>query len=308
MARILDLLFFTRPIILIPAWVMLLLGHYSGCRWAQVPVDHLHPSGGLILAFFSLSLVMASVHILNQISDLESDRINEKGLFLPRGVLGLKTAWVEWGMLLGLGLGLGIGVGLDHLLWLGIAGGMGILYSWPPIRLKGRPGLDLLANGLGYGGVAFILGWRLIGDGLKVGWLHAVPYALAVGAVFVNTTIPDLEGDRRTGNRTIGVWLGESRSHLLAVGLLGLAITTAGLLRDPVIVLAGLISLPAFVWAALKRRRGDCLLSTHIGVLSLTVLAGLIFPYFLGFLALVLLATRLYHRYRFGISYPGVPR
>lgn len=308
MARILDFIFFTRPVILIPAWVMLLLGYYSGARWGGVHLERLYPSAELCLAFLSFSLIMASTHILNQIADLESDRINEKGLFLPKGVVGLKTAWVEWGVLMGVGFGVGIVVGLEHLLWLGLAKCMGVLYSLPPARLKGRPGFDLLANALGYGGVAFILGWRLIGDGLRVAWLHAVPYAFAVGAVFINTTIPDLKGDERVGSRTVGVWLGESRSRLLAIGLLGLAITTGVLLGDPVIILAGLISLPAFVWATLKRGRRDYLLSTHSGVLSLAVLAGLIFPYFLVFLLGVVMATRLYHRYRFGISYPGVPR
>jgi lysylphosphatidylglycerol synthetase-like protein (DUF2156 family) len=117
-----------------------------------------------------------------------------------------------------------------------------------------------------------------------------------------------MEGDKRVGNRTIGLWLGASRSYILSSSLLALSIVIGYLMKEPLIFLAGLIALPWFLLALIRKRRMDCLLSTHIGVAVLTLLAGLIFPYFLAFLLLVILAARLYHRHRFGIPYPGVPK
>lgn len=289
--------------ILIPSWLMLLLGHRAA---GPDHVSRWFPSLRLVDSFFAFSLVMAAAYILNQVYDLESDRINDKVYFLPRGIVSVPAARLEAAVLVLVSFVLAYFMSREYFITIIAALVLGIFYSIPPIKLKARPIADLFANSLGYGLVGFLLGWLTSSRFSTHAVVRALPYVCAIGAVFVNTAIPDIAGDKKTGNVTTAVLLGRRMSNFLALVLLIGSGVAGFLLRDYAVVAAAGASLPFFVLAAVKQTDKFCLLSTHFAIIALALVTSFFFPYFLVFLVLVVVATRLYYKRRFGIAYPAI--
>ncbi|MCE1228096.1 MAG: UbiA family prenyltransferase [Firmicutes bacterium] len=101
---------------------------------------------------------------------------------------------------------------------------MSFLYSVPPARLKARAGWDLLINCLGFGLLTPMAGWGLTGRPLTAPFLAvAIGFAFLFGALYPLTQIYQIDEDRRRGDRTLVILLGESRSLILALLLALLA-------------------------------------------------------------------------------------
>jgi len=100
---------------------------------------------------------------------------------------------------------------------------LSLIYSTPPLRLKGRGGLDLLTNMLGFGVLCSLAGFSIAAPLREYPWLWLVPMLLGTGALFVPTTLADVVSDGRNGVRTIAVALGVRRAIWLTIALLFLA-------------------------------------------------------------------------------------
>jgi 4-hydroxybenzoate polyprenyltransferase len=136
--------------------------------------------------------------------------------------------------------------------------------------------------------------------------MYALPYMFAVSAIFVNTTILDIEGDRKCGFRTTGVVLGSVNSARLGLLLIAACIASAVHVRDYVCLVPALLSLPLFIIAAVKGNMKYVLLSIRIGGPLLILAAGIIFPYFLAVALVIFIFLRVYYKRKFGIDYPAV--
>ncbi|WP_248896206.1 prenyltransferase [Haloplanus halobius] len=106
---------------------------------------------------------------------------------------------------------------------------LGVAYSAPPLRLKTRPPLDSLSNGL----------YILPGVAAYVTVAGAQPPVLAVGggwvwsmAMHTFSAIPDIDPDRAAGIETTATRLGERRAYAYCAGCWALAAIAFGLL-DP---------------------------------------------------------------------------
>jgi 4-hydroxybenzoate polyprenyltransferase len=89
------------------------------------------------------------------------------------------------------------------------------LYSVPPARLKERPPLDSLANGLGYFLLPFSMGYSLGAD------IRTIPtryyfLTLCVCGVHALASAVDHDADRAAGHRTIAVIAGRRGAALFA--------------------------------------------------------------------------------------------
>lgn len=285
--RLLDAFFALRPLVLVPAWSFFLLG-----------CDAAFPA----LRFGLLSAVLAGAYLVNQVTDFESDRLNGKGLFLQRGIF-TRHAYLWWGVGLAIGA---LGVALlrqERFVWLGTAAALGFAYSVPPLRLVSRPGFDLAANALGYGGVALVLGAPSLP---AVGALRFAACTLAVACVFLHTTLLDLEGDRRTHKRTSGVALGPAAARAGAAAAGAAAVACAVAAKSPGIAAA---SSATALLAAIALLRPEVVSSRTVVVgatAAFAVAAGVRFPAFLIALFLLVVATRLYYRHRFALRYPAL--
>lgn len=288
--RLLDFFFALRPLVLVPAWSFFLLGAASAAA--------LHPFPAV--RFLAMTLVLCGGYLVNQVVDFESDRVNGKGLFLQRGLFRRRT-YVAAAVACSLA---GVGVAAwthEAPVRTAAAAALVLAYSIPPLRLSARAGLDLAANAAGYGILAPWIGAGSSPPGLA--FLTAT--ALAVGAVFVHTTLLDVAGDRATGKTTLGVVLPPAVARGAAAAL---ALPAPLLLARSGWPAAGAAAVTAVLCVAAAVAPGRCT-SRNVCVVSSAAFAlaaaAVCLPFGAGVVALAV-ATRLYYARRFGLAYPAV--
>ncbi len=200
MARVLLLIQISRPI----AWFFLSMVYYLGLNASRASVS-VAAIVQMVLLTFPMNLIGCG---LNDIYDVESDRRSGRKKwiwgaviepsdrrFVWRSVLTM-TPLVLGGALL-TGNGWNLGATAAHLL-------VAWAYSVPPVRLKERPPLDSLANGLGYFLIPFVMGYSLGADPLGL-TLKYYLLALSVCGVHALAAAADYEHDLAAGHRTIAV-------------------------------------------------------------------------------------------------------
>ena len=314
-----DFVFVMRPLILIPAWSFYLLGMRAG----RIEARGEPPAGGIAAGFVCLTAILITAYLINQVFDRESDRLNDKGHYLTRGLLSVRTVVLMAIAFFVLASATFRNVATLQRIPLVAALIVSLAYSLPPIRLCARPFADLVANAIGYGGLAFVTGFVSWSESPLIAWIRAVPWVFMVGATFLHTTILDAEGDGRSGKITTSVKIGAGWSALLSV-LLAAAGTgwawavswsSRGDLLSPVVLT---ISLVAF-FVAYIRIRPLCVEgaaasedlhrissnAVQLATFTATGAAVLFAPLYLVALVPLVILARLYYRARFGLRYPG---
>jgi 4-hydroxybenzoate polyprenyltransferase len=303
--RLLDYVFVLRPATLVPLWLFYLNGSTLAASRLSIRLPLFYPARDVALGFVAMTSILGAAFLLNQIADVESDRINEKLYFLPRGIISIRAALLEATLLVILGVGCSVPLSTPFRWLLAASLVLGVTYSVPPVRAKARTPHDLVWNALGFGLVATLAGWSSVGALSREPLWIGLGYSLAVGGVVASTTILDRDGDEASGLRTTGVALGEQRTSVLAIALLVAAAGVGVVVRDPVAALGPILSLPMMVWSHRSGERSNRILANQISVALFSVLVGIRFPFFLVLFALVYLSSRAYYRARFGVSYPG---
>ncbi len=296
-----DYIFLLRPTLFVPVWTFLLIGYAratGGNITGKMPV--------LLCVFILYTLLMGAIYIINQIADRESDRINKKLFLLSEGYIPLKHAYIEILILLITVFILTIPYPPLFKLFLLFSFIFGILYSVPPFKFKGRPILDLLSNALGYGFLNFSIGWMTIRNFSAQTFLYSLPYIFAVGAVFVNTTIPDIEGDKKSGEITTGVFLGKNNALILSTILIFVSFILSIILEDWMCCIAAICASPLFILALIRKDLKHCFISIRVSAPILVIIIAFLYPWFLVPLLFVFLSQRIYYKKRFGIIYPKI--
>ena len=120
--------------LLLPVWSIYLVSVEYQFRLSEGGIAH-----SQLLALTALSLLTAGAYFLNQVHDVESDRINRKLGFLQRGMLTRKGMMRAYHVTSLSALALSATVSLylfTLMVFLYVAG---YAYSAPPFRLKDRP-------------------------------------------------------------------------------------------------------------------------------------------------------------------------
>jgi len=173
-------------------------------------------------------LILSAGYVVNQIYDVDIDRINvlmkETGpmssLPIASGVMSIREAKIYAFSLYMLGLSLASMVSLEYLLC-GLIGVItGIAYSVPPIRLKNRAGFDVIINAFSFGPLCFCAGWSTLKPIIKIPLFKIIWLFLFVAAIYIPTTIIDVDFDRKLNVKTIAVTLGPRRAAVLCFVLL----------------------------------------------------------------------------------------
>ena len=298
-----DYLFILRPLILIPAWNFLLIGSFLASQEGRL-------SGELVWGLVIYTFVLGGVYILNQIMDIETDRLNKKLFILSGGYVTVKAAYIEMVVLWLLALGMSIRFGVIFVLFILLSIVMGVMYSLPPIKLKGKPVLDTLSNGIGYGMINFAVGWLLLRGFDPAMFAQFLPYFLSISAVFINTTIVDIEGDRKAKEITTGVFLGARSAHLVSTLVMAVAIIAAYMRRDYICLIPAAVSFPLFVYAAFYVSKNDrvhrkaTIASFRLPGVLFTLITCVLYPVYSLIVLVVLVAMRVYYKRRFGMTYP----
>lgn len=316
--KVLDCFFLLRFPLLAPVWTIFILGWICG-------TENLMPGGGftvpvvgaaythLWVVLIGFSLVVASIYVINQIVDIESDRINRKLFLLPHGFVSIRTAWI---LALSCALG-GFIIASKYntvvLLIFSCSLLLGIFYNLPPFSLKNHALGGVFANALGHGALTFLAGWYtakypsdLTPGMIKTGLISSIAPALANGAVFLATTIPDAEGDKLTGKQTFCVRFGPRRTSQLSTLLCGGACVGSFFMESHfwVMALPSIISLFFFILFACSCKQELAFRAFKWPVFMLSATVALFVPIY-GLLILVtFFGSKFYYKWRFGIDYP----
>lgn len=313
MRKLLDYIFFMRPALFPPVWTILILGaRASDVREGGSPVASLGFSEiplDLILLLLLSTFLYGGVYTLNQVFDIESDRKNRKLFYLTEGLISVKSA-IVFTVILDLiavvgAFALGFRVGILFLFIVVL----GILYSHPRTNFKGKPSHGYWSNAIGHGVIPFMIGWTVFDAVSLEAALKSVPYMLGVGAIYLNTTLPDREGDRASGKITHGVRWGEKKTMQSSVFLVVLSIITAQMAGDFAMLIGALIALPFFIVAAVANGNDQMqkiIFSTKIAILALSLFACIYLPYYIAILVLGFGLSRRYYRSTFGMNYPSL--
>ncbi len=212
--------------------------------------------GWLLAALAMGPLVWLATLLINDVHDLESDRVNPRKASSPlvQGVVSRgwahAAAYVAAALALGAGLLAGAAFGLLLLACLVLAW----LYSAPPARLKTRPGADVLVNAVGVGALAALAGWSLAAPLSAAPWAFLPQGLLVAAAVYVPTTIVDLEPDLAAGYATFATRLGRKRAYAVgfacwvASNVGALALSAADLVIPRRMLPILLVFAPLLVW------------------------------------------------------------
>jgi 4-hydroxybenzoate polyprenyltransferase len=140
---------------------------------------------------------------------------------------------------------LAILVSAEFLVVVGLLVIMALLYSVPPVQLSRRPGLDLLANGLGIGVLCTIGGWVIVSPDTLPPLVWLLTSALGTSTFFLLPAFMDHESDLAGAKATVVVSLGWRRACLLGIVLIGLA--DVGIIY---MSMASIILKPSFLYIA----------------------------------------------------------
>jgi len=294
---ILDYIFFTRPVLMPPVWTIALLGTQTTAANTDLSLAQL----GLFL--FQLACLSAAIYTLNQIADVESDRLNDKLFFLADGIIGIGSARVFSIALHLTAIVIAWTFGTTYTL-LTITGlVLGLMYSTGTYPLKDHPLPGLFANMIGHGAIVYLLGAVSANVPVESAVLSPLSYALAVGAVYLATTVPDMEGDRTAGKLTMPVWIGPRPTMFIASMLVTLALILALWTGDWHLLIPAILVLPLFV-IAIWRDGASAARAAIAAVGFLTLAAVWAYPAYAILLILGFIGTRFFFIWRFGMAYP----
>jgi 4-hydroxybenzoate polyprenyltransferase len=315
---ILDCLFLLRIPLLAPVGTILFLGWITGSAGARLGGFLADPEAlslRLWIGCGGFFLIVASIYVVNQIVDIESDRINRKLFLLPQGLVSIRAAWIIAGLcaLCGMATAAVIADAALAVIFL-LSLLLGALYNHKPFQLKNKPFGGVCAGAMGNGLLTFLAGWYLGGAhqeaggiiALSSGFLSGLSPTLANAAVYLATTIPDAPGDRIVGKKTFCVVYGEKKTAVTAAVLCAGAFAASFFMFRHFWVMAvpAAVSLLFFLFFAIATKKEHAFKAFKWPVFLLTAFVSLFAPEY-GILILVIFyGSRAYYKWRFNFDYP----
>ena len=186
---------------------------------------------------------------INQLEDVEIDRINKPELPIAAGELSVPAARRIVALCAVVPVVLAVTQGLVELVSVGAALVIGAAYSCPPVRLKRYPAVAALSITVVRTLIVNLGVWlhfaATFGGDTSLAGVPAAVWALTAltlpysFAIAVLKDVPDIEGDRAYSIRTFTVRLGAEK--VFAIGLSALALAYAGMILLGPWLLAGYV-------------------------------------------------------------------
>ncbi len=201
---------FTRPFTLLPPAIGMISGGVTG--W-YAEGEALGPAwrvvANLILGAFMAAFLNAASNAINQVYDLDVDRINKPDRMIPSGRMSVREAhWVAW-VLYAISLALALAINMQCFIIVVIAAALTIVYSMPPMRTK-RWGLAAnLTIAVPRGLLLRLSGWSTAKDiWFAEAWYIASIFFLFLLGAASTKDFTDMEGDREGGCITLPIKYG----------------------------------------------------------------------------------------------------
>ena len=242
---------FARPFTLVPPMIGIFSGALIGYGASHAPFRVMH----VALAVGAAAVLNAASNGLNQICDLENDRINKPHRPLPSGQMTLGRAWAFVAATYAAALGMVVAVNRQTFAIYAIAALATVAYSAPPIRLKRHPVGSNLIIALIRGALLKVAGWAAVSTVLtsvEPWYIGSIYFVFLLGAT-TTKDFADIEGDRAAGCITLPVRFGAAWSaraispSFIAPWLLMALGSYAGILRGNHAAIAAL-SVVMLVW------------------------------------------------------------
>ena len=301
--KLLDYIFAARPMLLLPVWSIFLVALHYHHELAEKTF-----SWSDLLILSCLTILTAGAYYINQVFDIESDKLNSKLGFLQKRLVsaGMLMAMYIIFSVLALSAAVFISTTL-FIIFLQLLL-LSFVYSAPPFRLKDRAVSGLFANAYSFGFLIPISVMPLITQhsaGL-MGWDNPFYFFLSVMGVHILTTIPDIKGDKAAGKKTIGLILPLRVALLSAFMSFGGAALVAHYSNFLPLMIIAVISATLALTALVSTNFQIILAAAKIPILLLTLLAGYFYPIYFLFVVALLFLTRAYYKKRFNVVYPGL--
>ncbi|RLC44256.1 MAG: hypothetical protein DRH44_02940 [Candidatus Coatesbacteria bacterium] len=250
----------------------------------------------IVLGALAAMILNASSNVINQIFDLEIDRINKPKRPLPSGRLTIKQSVVFMTFLYIIAFALAYLVNIQYFVIVLITALITYAYSGYPFRTKRFGILANITMAIPRGGLLVVAGWSAVRSIFELEpWLIALVFFLYILGASTTKDFSDIEGDRKGGCRTLPIILG-IKGAVIAITpsfvipfILLIIFRVAGLLSGNLIILTALgvvLSLWGLYIAYLLLRKPDelCLEANHpswrhMYLLMLTAQAGFAFAY-----------------------------
>jgi 4-hydroxybenzoate polyprenyltransferase len=229
------------------------LGMVSGgiVAWFAVPHERLGDArvlfANLILGAVAAALLNAASNALNQVYDLDIDRVNKPDRPLPSGAISTRgalafSAATALGALVLAALCSSFTGRPDVLLLFIAASVFSVLYSAPPARMKMRGWLANATVAIPRGVLLKVAGWSLASSMLSVeAWYIGLIMGLFLFGATTTKDFSDITGDAMYGVRTLPVVYGPDRAAryiapflFLPFLLIGLGVPSGILHGNPV--------------------------------------------------------------------------
>lgn len=173
------------------------------------------------VGFLSFFLISASALILNDFFDVETDRINAPARPLPAGLVTKVEAILLFFFVALLGCCLALMLGMEAFAICCIVCFVGFLYNW---RLKkyGLAGNLLVAVSVG---MTFVFGGVAVGNLSEplVWFMGAMVFGVDLGEEIAADAL-DVEGDRKTGSRSLAVLYGSQTAMRTAAAIFSVVV------------------------------------------------------------------------------------
>ena len=306
----LDYLMLIRPTLFFSVWVMICIGMYiSSILSKNIEMNIVAYNFQTLIAFFGISLICGATFIINQLSDIDTDKINNK-IFLLDGIISPRNALKTSKIISSLGFVILLLVDYVILFPIGIIFAVwGKLYNDKRYNWKSKPWHGLIANILcGYllvvTGILLNREALLISTLLHKSFIYCLPFIFAYSSVVLLANVPDEIGDQDSSKNTFTVSYGVTTTVYLSTVLCLLSFCLGMYIEEPLASISSLSALPFFLFASFRGKNKDIIRAIRYPIFLLhfyifTIYPLLFFP-IVGFYYL----SKYYYWHRFNLHYP----
>ena len=201
---------FARPFTLIPP----MIGIFSGSLIGYGASHARFPVLKVALAVLAAAVLNAGSNGLNQVCDLQNDRINKPHRPLPSGKMTMRQAWIFIVLAYFAALAMVAVVNAETFLIYLTAALATVAYSAPPVRLKRNSVGSNLIIALIRGELLKVAGWAAVATVLQSlePWYIGFIYFVFLSGATTTKDFADIEGDRAAGCITLPVRYGATWS------------------------------------------------------------------------------------------------
>lgn len=230
MSTIRDFVRFSRPHTVVGTTLSIIALYVIALSFSDGSDWHAATLGLTLLACLGANIYIVG---LNQITDVEIDRINKPWLPLASGAYSMSSAYLIIGVSVLISLLIAVIMGHYLLLTVLLSLGLGTAYSLPPLRLKRfhfwAAFCIIAVRGMIVNLLLFLHFHRIINGAENIPpviWILTVSIFIYSIAIAWFKDVPDMEGDRRFQIRTLTLQLGARNVLRIGNTLLGILFLT----------------------------------------------------------------------------------